>query len=114
MRVSDLVRQRDRDSCQRCGIHVEIGSIHHRQGRGGFDPHRTPNLALFCGSGTTGCHHYIHNNPTESYEKGWMVRRLGIATPECTPMHTFNGVVFLLPDGSTAPAREEAHGRVHR
>jgi hypothetical protein len=27
-----------------------------------------------CGSGTTGCHGYIHDHPEESYRKGWSVK----------------------------------------
>lgn len=31
------------------------------------------NLALVCGSGTTGCHGYIESHREEAYERGWLV-----------------------------------------
>jgi hypothetical protein len=35
-----------------------------------------PSNGLYvCGSGTTGCHGYIHAHPTESYEWGWSVKQ---------------------------------------
>jgi hypothetical protein len=46
---------------------------HHRQlrSRGGLD---TPeNLMDVCGTGTTGCHGWIHANVTESTRLGWIV-----------------------------------------
>ena len=101
--VAELVRWRDRDRCLRCGTYTAGGSLHHRQGRGGADPHRAANLILLCGSGTTGCHGYVHANPAESYGAGWMVRRLGTATCEGTPVLTPHGVVLLCEDGTTTP-----------
>lgn len=79
--VTELfVRQRDGNQCKRCYRYVGPGegSIHHRQPRqmGGTsrpeinDP---VNLALLCGSATTGCHGYIESHRTEAYEMGWLV-----------------------------------------
>lgn len=101
--VAELVRWRDRDSCQRCGTYTAGGSLHHRQGRGGADPHRAANLILLCGSGTTGCHGWVHAHPAEAYDAGWMVRRLGNFTPEDTPVLTHHGPVLLREDGTTTP-----------
>lgn len=46
---------------------------HHRKLRrhGGSD--EGENLITVCGSGTTGCHGWIHSHPTESYRRGWLV-----------------------------------------
>lgn len=99
--VAELVRWRDRDRCVRCGIYTPGGSIHHRQGRGGPDPHRPAALGLFCGSGTTGCHGYVHVHPAESYANGWMVRRLGTVVCEKVPMRTHQGWVLCNADGTT-------------
>lgn len=43
--------------------------FHHRQGRRTHDP----DLILHC---CDACHLYIHAHPAESYERGWMVRRV--------------------------------------
>lgn len=99
--VAELVRWRDRDRCQRCGSYTPGGSLHHRQGRGGPDPHRPANLLLLCGSGTTGCHGWVHAHPAEAYEAGLMVRRLGVQTCEDVPVLAHHGLVRLLPDGTT-------------
>ncbi len=46
---------------------------HHRKLRkhGGTD--EPVNLIDLCGSGTTGCHGYVHHNPAISFAKGWLV-----------------------------------------
>lgn len=67
----------------RCVVCLGPGQqCHHRQGRGGKDPHRLSNLLTVCG----GCHDRIHRSPAESYAAGWMVRRLGVDTPETVPV----------------------------
>lgn len=45
--------------------------IHHRRMRsqgGGDEP---VNLLHVCGA----CHRFIHDNPAQSYERGWLLRR---------------------------------------
>ena len=46
---------------------------HHRKLRkhGGTD--EAANLLALCGTGTLGCHGYVHANPAISYERGWLV-----------------------------------------
>lgn len=78
--------ERDHGCCVVCLQPAPTGSIHHRQGRGGPDPHRLSNLITVHGSGTTGCHGRIHANPAWSYDNGFMVRRTGIATTETEPI----------------------------
>lgn len=105
--VAEQVRWRDRDRCRRCGTYTPGGSLHHRQGRGGADPHRAANLILLCGSGTTGCHGHVHSNPSESYESGLMVRRLGVDVPEGVPIITPRGAVWLYADGTASTPQKE-------
>lgn len=78
--------ERDNGCCVVCNRPASTGSIHHRQGRGGLDPHRLSNLITVHGSGTTGCHGRIHAEPAWAYDWGFMVRRLGNATTEGTPV----------------------------
>lgn len=97
----DAVAARDGHRCVRCGRPVE--SFHHRQGRGGTDPHRPANLISSCGDGVRGCHGWIHAHPAAAMSLGLMVPRLGILTPEDTPIHTTAGWVLLGPDGTITP-----------
>lgn len=81
-----LAYARDQGRCVVCQHPAATGSIHHRQGRGGPDPHRLSNLITVHGSGTTGCHGRIHANPAWAYENGFMVRRNGVLRPEDIPV----------------------------
>lgn len=45
--------------------------IHHRKGRDGDLVDNPDYLLPVCWA----CHRYIHGNPSESYEMGWMIRR---------------------------------------
>lgn len=66
------VDERDRYRCAKCEQPIRGGSRHHRKLRR-FDDHSADNLLLLCGSGTTGCHGWVHANVRESYENGWLV-----------------------------------------
>lgn len=72
------VYERDEGCCRRCRLFLlpDIGHVHHLAGRGGRDPHRLEGLVLLCPA----CHEHVHRHPAESYDQGWMVRRLGGAT----------------------------------
>lgn len=98
-KTRDLVLERDAWSCLRCrqGITGRPYSLHHRKGRINNQP---SNLITLCGSGSTGCHGYVHAHPWESYEQGWMIRRLGSDDPEMVPIKLDGGMVFLTDDGS--------------
>lgn len=76
----DLVDERDAYRCQRCGAHLAItaGSRHHRQLRRHGD-HSPANLILLCGSGTTGCHGWVHAHPAQARQLGLMVRGSDVA-----------------------------------
>lgn len=101
--------ERDNGQCIVCGRTGD--SFHHRQGRGGPDPHRLSNIALFCGDGVRGCHGDAHAHPSAAYAYGRMVPRLGIRTPEETPVLTHHGWVLLDNNGgstATNPMKETA------
>ena len=79
----DAVDRRDHYSCVRCGRPAEGGSRHHRQLRRHGD-HSAANLVLLCGSGTTGCHGWVHAHPADSYASGMLVHSWH--EPESVPM----------------------------
>lgn len=47
---------------------------HHRKRRTQGAGNRLATLILCCGSGTEGCHGWVHAHPTASYARGWLVR----------------------------------------
>lgn len=89
-----LVDERDQERCVRCGrsLHVTHGSRHHRQLRRHGD-HSPANLILLCGSGTTGCHGWVHAHPALAYEMGWMLRSW--QTAEAHPVAYRVGQAFV-------------------
>jgi hypothetical protein len=64
-----------------------------------------------CGSGTTGCHGWIHSNPTKARELGWMVGRE--EDPAEVPVLLCQyGWVLLDSDGGWEPVNPETLGGV--
>lgn len=60
--------------CLRCGRHMvdpPVGgfSRHHRIPRA-VGGHTYPNIILLCGSGTTGCHGWVHSHPIAARHDG--------------------------------------------
>ena len=101
-RIAKLVDERDDQSCLNCGNSLEVveGSRHHRQRRrvGGHTPQ---NIVLLCGSGTTGCHGFMHANPAQARAAGYIVSALAAIDPVDVPVFTWpNGWVRLNDDGS--------------
>lgn len=47
--------------------------------------HSPANLIHLCGSGTTGCHGWVHNHPKTAMEYGWIVS-MGEDHPETVPV----------------------------
>lgn len=67
------LRQRSDGWCEKCGYY-RATNAHHRKNRSQGGDDALSNLLHLCGSGTTGCHGYITEHPTESYHYGWSVR----------------------------------------
>ena len=102
--VEDLVIERDKSCCARCGVRNsgvrgEFGwAIHHRQARGMGGSKSDPcvnlpaNLIVVCFT----CHDWIENHRTLSYAEGWLVSRLRLPRPNEVPIHHFiHGRVVL-------------------
>jgi hypothetical protein len=107
-KTCQLVDERDGYCCVRCGKSLYSAlafSRHHRRMRSHSFPglHLPANVIDVCGSGSEGCHGYIHQHPAESYEKGWLVHSWE-DRPETMPVLTANhGWVLLDNDGNWKP-----------
>lgn len=90
------VLERDHYRCVRCGRDVRYTpfgySIHHRRLRSHpyAEMHSSSNLITLCGSGTTGCHGWVHENVKEAERLGLIVS--GFARPENIPVQTWDGL----------------------
>lgn len=109
----DLVWRRAWSCCERCGIPVLRNrggySIHHRRRRRPeFDGvHAAANLLLLCGSGTTGCHGWVHGHPLDSRTEGFIVSTY--AEPSSWGvLHAAHGWVLLDNEGGVEPWLPEA------
>lgn len=62
-----------RPHCEKCST-ARSGEVHHKKGRGTNNSllNYEPFLMAVCSP----CHRYIHAHPQESYENGWMIKRL--------------------------------------
>lgn len=71
-----FIQRRDGFRCVRCGKVVSLGqfSIHHRI-LGNRKDRRASNLITLCGSGTTGCHGWVHAHPKDAMELGYIVSK---------------------------------------
>jgi hypothetical protein len=70
---SKAIKERDNYTCQRCGVYSESGlHAHHKATRGAHPElkHNIDNGVTLCNS----CHTWVHKNPKQSYELGWLVR----------------------------------------
>ncbi len=98
-----LVDLRDESCCVRCGAYLlgSPASRHHRKRRSQasrMEVHSPANLIDLCGTGTTGCHGWVHAHPEEARESGWLLRSTD--SPERTPMlHALYGWVLLDDQG---------------
>lgn len=104
--VVDAVVDRDRLSCVRCGYGIgpnERGrrwSLHHRKRRSQGGEHTVQNLILLCGgSEAGGCHGWVHGNPDESRDNGWLLKARWepLAVPVFIPLEDRR--VYLGADG---------------
>lgn len=109
-RVCAMVDRRDGYRCVRCGRSLASfpGSRHHRRMRSQSDrthAHDVENLILLCGSGTTGCHGWVHAHPADAYALGLLVH--SYEDPAETPVDTWFGRVTPTPDGGYRKAGGE-------
>ena len=100
----ELVKGRDSHSCVRCGRTVtgQPYSVHHRKRRSQGGRNDPENLILLCGTGTLGCHGWVHRNIVEAQASGWLVK--GAEDPARVSVMVFSeygsgASVLLTPDG---------------
>jgi hypothetical protein len=68
--------ERDEFRCVRCGRYFPEGrglDAHHRKLRSQGDMGTLDNGVSLCGSGTTGCHGWVHAHPAAAYRLGLLV-----------------------------------------
>lgn len=97
--------------CLRCGTNIHDPSCwpgrsgHHRQLRRAADPdvrHSPANIVELCGSGTTGCHGWVHQHVAEAERLGLIVP-FG-ADPRDVPVFDWEGRWLRLNmDGTATP-----------
>jgi hypothetical protein len=102
--VRAAVLARAESCCERCyvpldGVHGY--SLQHRAARrmgGSKLAHlaQAPNLLALCGSGTTQCHGWVEDHPTDAYSQG-LALRTGW-NPDQTPYCDIHGRWWLLTD----------------
>lgn len=70
--------ERDGHHCVRCGAWLTTNwpsySCHHRQSKS-VGPDTLDNRIMLCGTGSTGCHAWVHQHPAESRANGWIVSK---------------------------------------
>lgn len=99
-----LLIARSRGRCEIGGdpLHIDSAHRHHRERRrDGGD--KLSNLLLICAD----CHGSITDKPeseTHARRDGYIVRALGLATPESTPVLLWGDTWVLLGDDGSAPA----------
>lgn len=102
------IDSRDQQRCARCGEFItNNGSRHHRKfkSRGGGD--EVSNGILLCGSGTTGCHGWVHANPGAAARVGFAVWKH--ESPRLVPvMHAIHGRVYLDDEGGYSTRKPAA------
>lgn len=100
-----IVWARDGHYCQMCGRSiVNVSSnTHHRinRGAGGSALLERPSLLIrACGTGTTLCHGWITENPTEAKRLGWQLPKNNPdIDPTQEPILTIHGWVLLDDEG---------------
>lgn len=96
VQVADMVKARAGGHCELwiagvCTTRIE--QLHHRRMRSQQGRHTVRNLVGVCNA----CHGYVHRNPRESYENGWLVHSW--ADPNGTPVVRRARETLLLEDG---------------
>jgi hypothetical protein len=107
-----IVRQRDGYRCQMCGRSIVDfpSSIHHRinRGSGGSAKLERPSLLIrMCGTGTTGCHGWVTNEPRQAGKWGWLLPKNNPdIDPERERILLYDGWHILTDDGTRHPLIE--------
>lgn len=102
-RIRDRVVEREDHCCIKCGQWAEGGSLHHRKLRSQGGKNTLENLVLAHGSGTTGCHGWMHHERHDSAAQGYIVRPW--QDPADVPVEVYgHGLVYLTRDGRYEPA----------
>lgn len=100
-KARDRVAERSGGICEVCGA-ARATNYQHRKNRSQGGPWSASNGLHVCGSGTTGCHGYIHAHPAESYERGWSVHSWD--DPADIPAQTHIGELLLDDEGGWTAA----------
>jgi hypothetical protein len=69
----ELLTDRSAGFCEICYF-AQATNWHHRKNRSQGGGNELSNAMHLCGSGTTGCHGMVTENPALAYENGWSVR----------------------------------------
>lgn len=69
-----ILYERSGNVCEICGC-ARATNAQHRVNKSQGGSWALSNLIHVCGSGSTGCHGYIHSHPERSYANGWSVRQ---------------------------------------
>lgn len=109
-KTKHLVDHRDHQKCVRCGHYLpgQPGSRHHRKMRSQSskaEMHRVSNLVDVCGTGSTGCHGWIHEHQRVAYELGYLVH--SYEDPAEVPLRSHEHGWVLLDD--VGGLREVSH-----
>ena len=112
-----IVRQRDGDTCQMCGIDLvgKVRSVHHRlnKGRGGSALlERASILITVCGDGVFGDHGRVTRNPKWAESIRWLLPRNNPdIDPTQEPILLFDGWFLLDDEGNRTPCAAPITGR---
>jgi hypothetical protein len=84
-----IVRERAMARCERCGMPVMPGHVHHRRSRSVHDRHQhcACNLVLLCGT----CHSWAHAHPVLATGDGWLVSKF-VTEPGTVAVGTHWGI----------------------
>lgn len=94
-----IVAKRSGGMCERCGA-ARASDMHHRKLRRHGD-HGPANLVHLCGSGTTGCHGWVHANPAAALLEGFICPSWEDPRKQRVK-HAWLGLVTLDDDGGAA------------
>lgn len=108
--MRETLTRRSGGVCEICGS-ARATNWHHRKNRSQGGKDTIANALHLCGSGTTGCHGRVTENPAEAYKHGWSVRS-GFDPAE-TPVYRLRSWVVLNDNGTVfVPLEQPGRCRV--